>query len=73
MPRKSKSEQPFDKSKYDREYQKQHYKRIPLDLKFDFYNELLDHALETGEPVNAFIRRAIEETIQRDKDKRYKL
>lgn len=67
-----KEQEKLTKNQYDIQYRKTHYKQIGVSLKFDFYDTLLDHTLETGETVSAFIRRAIEETIQRDKDKRYK-
>ena len=66
MPRKSKNEQPFDKSKYDIQYMKENYKQIPLKLRFEFYNAVLEHTEKTRETMNGFIKRAIIETMERD-------
>lgn len=57
----------FDKKKYDIEYQKTHYKRVPLDLPFEKYEEIKTHAETRAESVNGFIKRAIDETIENDK------
>ena len=54
------------KQKYDIEYAKNNLKRVPLDLKIDKYNRIKAHAEQRGESVNGFIKRAIDETIERD-------
>lgn len=56
-----------DKKKlYDIEYAKKHLKRVPLDLKLDKYNAIKAHAEQQGESVNGFIKRAINEAMERD-------
>lgn len=47
-------------------YAKEHYKRVPLDLTFEFYEKAKSHASGNGEPLNVFIKRAIQETIDRE-------
>lgn len=46
-------------------YQKEHYKRVPLDIKKDDYQELQSVAKKVKEPINAFIKTAIDERIER--------
>lgn len=58
---------PFDKKKYDIEYQKSKLKRIPLNVTPEKYSEIKEHAVGRSETVNGFIKRAIDETIARDK------
>lgn len=48
-------------------YQKEHYKRVPLDIKKEDYQELQRIAKSVNEPVNAFIKTAIDERIKRIK------
>lgn len=55
------------KKQYDLEYAKKHLKRIPLDVKIDKYNEIKSHAENKGESLNGFIKRSIDETMERDK------
>lgn len=43
-------------------------RRVPLDVSTGQYCNLICHTHETGESVNGFIRRAIEETIVHDRD-----
>ncbi len=57
------------KQKYDIEYAKTHLKRVPLDVQIDKYEQIKNHAERNGESVNGFIKRAIDEAIQRDKEK----
>lgn len=56
-----------NKLKYNIEYKKTHEKRVPLDLTLQKYEEVKIHAQERSESVNGFIKRAINETIERDK------
>lgn len=56
-----------NKSQY--KYNAAHIKRVPLDLQKERYEEVKDHATSRGETVNGFIKRAIDETIVRDKGK----
>lgn len=48
-------------------YAKEHIKRIPLDVQKEEYTRIQEHAAARGESVNGFIKRAISETMQRDK------
>lgn len=48
-------------------YNKEHIKRIPLDVQKEEYTRIQEHAAARGESVNGFIKRAISETMQRDK------
>lgn len=52
---------------YDREYAKKKIKRIPFDVQLEHYNVIKAHADGRGETVNGFIKRAINETMERDK------
>lgn len=59
---------PFDKVDYHNTYAKDKLKRIPLDVTKEKYTEIQEHIKNRGESVNGFIKRAIDETIQRDKE-----
>ena len=60
------SEKKFDKVKYDNEYIANNYDRVNLTMPKGKKDKVLQHAKQKGESVNAFINRAIDETIQRD-------
>ena len=47
-------------------YNKEHVKRVPLDMQKTDYEILKQHVDARGESVNGFIKRAISETIERD-------
>lgn len=47
-------------------YNKEHLKRVPLDMQKTDYEILKRHVDARGESVNGFIKRAISETIERD-------
>ena len=47
-------------------YAKKNLKRVPLDLQLDKYEQVKSHASGRGETLNGFIKRAIDETIERD-------
>lgn len=53
-------------NKATQKYKSKHYRRIPLDVTKDKYEEISNHATAHGESVNGFIKRAIDETIDRD-------
>lgn len=57
------------RTKYKNDYAREKYKRVPLNiLKADF--EILQAAAAAaGEPVNAFIKKAISERIERQQTK----
>lgn len=47
-------------------YAERHLKRVPLDLRKDYYEEVLKPAAEAaGESVNGYIKKAIDERIRR--------
>ena len=48
-----------NKKKYVVAYAKEHYKRVPLDLTTEFYNEVKAAAERNGESVNGFIKKAL--------------
>ena len=48
------------------EYEKKSIKRIPLDVQKSYYDEVLKPAAEAaGEPVNTFIKKAIDDRINK--------
>lgn len=49
-------------------YAKKALKRIPLDVPISKYEEIKSFAESNNESVNGFIKRAINETMQRDKE-----
>lgn len=44
-------------------YKAKAYKRIPLDVRLEEYEELKSYTEKTGETINGFIRRIIKENI----------
>lgn len=50
------------------EYAKKNLKRIPFDVQKEHYEEIKAHADAKNESVNGFIKRAISETMERDKE-----
>ena len=48
------------------EYAKKNLKRIPLDVQKEHYERIKFHAESRSETVNGFIKRAIDETMERD-------
>lgn len=48
------------------EYAKKNLKRIPLDVQRDYYEQIKAHAAGRGESVNGFIKRAVNEAMERD-------
>lgn len=48
-------------------YAKKNIKRVPLDMQKSTYEEIKTHAEARCESVNGFIKRAISETMERDK------
>ena len=47
-------------------YAKEKLKRIPLDVQKEKYEEIKAAADAAGEPVNGYIKKAIDERMQRD-------
>ena len=54
-----------NKQKYNASYNKANYKRVPLDVRPEFYAKIQAAALRAGESVNGFIKRAVRERIER--------
>ncbi len=54
------------KKQYDIQYAKENLKRIPLDVPKATYEEIKAHAEARSESVNGFIKRAINDTMERD-------
>ena len=54
------------KKQYDLQYAKDKLKRIPLDVKKAKYEEIKAAASTAGEPINGYIKKAIDERMQRD-------
>ena len=54
------------KAKYDIEYAKNKLKRIPLDVQKEKYEEINAAATAAGESVNGYIKKAINERMERD-------
>ena len=54
------------KKKYDIQYAKNKLKRIPLNVQKEKYEEIKAAADNAGEPVNGYIKKAIDERMERD-------
>lgn len=50
------------------EYAKKSLKRIPLDVQKEHFEVIKAHAKLQNETVNGFIKRAINETMERDRE-----
>lgn len=59
----------FDKINYNNSFNAKKYDRINLMVSKGKKDEIKEHAEACGESTNAFINRAIDETIERDKEK----
>lgn len=57
-----------DKAKYDISYAKAKLKRIPLDVQKEKYKEIKMAADRSGESVNGYIKKAIDERMERDSE-----
>ena len=54
------------KAKYEIEYAKNKLKRIPLDVQKEKYEEIKAAATAAGESVNGYIKKAVDERMERD-------
>ena len=54
------------KAKYDIEYAKNKLRRIPLDVQKEKYEEIKAAATAAGESVNGYIKKAVDERMERD-------
>lgn len=59
----------FNKTEYQRNYKKEKLKRVPLDLTIEKYNDLKTAADNASEPVNTYIKKAIELRMKKDRKK----
>jgi predicted HicB family RNase H-like nuclease len=50
----------YKKTQYNLAYARQKLKRIPLDVQLEKYAEIQAAAAAAGEPVNTYIKRAID-------------
>lgn len=57
------------KTLYNLEYAKKSLKRIPLDVQKEKYAEIQSAATAAGETVNGYIKKAIDERMERDSSK----
>lgn len=55
-----------DRTKYSLEYAKKNLKRIPLDVQKEKYDQIKAAADAAGEKVNSYIKRAVDERMERD-------
>lgn len=55
-----------DKAKYDIDYAKRNIKRVPLDMQISDYEKLENAAKQAGEKVNAYIKKAIRQRMERE-------
>lgn len=55
-----------NKTKYDLEYAKKKLKRIPLDVPKEKYDEIKAAATAAGESVNGYIKKAIDDRMERE-------
>lgn len=53
-----------NKRKYNNEYNKKNYKRIPLNVQFSKYDEIAQAAENVGESVNGYIKKAIDTRLE---------
>lgn len=58
------------KTQYNLDYAKKNLKRIPLDVQKEKYDQIKAAADSAGEKVNSYIKRAIDERMERDNQKR---
>lgn len=55
------------KAEYNRNYAKNNYKRVPLDISVEKYEQLKLIATDKGESVNGYIKKAIDFRIESGK------
>ena len=55
-----------NKNKYITKYHKEKYKRIPLDVSPDKFQQIKASAEKTGESVNGYIKKAIDDRLSKD-------
>lgn len=58
----------LNQKKYQVKYKKENYKRIPLDVSVEKYDEIKTISQDLNESVNGFIKKSIDERIKQIKD-----
>lgn len=53
---------------YKIKFAKENYKRVPLDLKKEKYEQIKAAAEKSGESVNGYIKTAVDQRMQRESD-----
>lgn len=56
-----------NKKQYTLDYKKKSYKRVPLDMRIEDYEQLKTYCDSKSIPVQTFIKSAISEKMKRDK------
>lgn len=56
----------FDQRAYIADYTREHYHRVPLNLRHETYDAVAAAAKKSGDSVNGWIKRAIEARLQRE-------
>ncbi len=56
------------KRAYNAQYAREKLKRIPLDVQKEEYEKIKATAEQAGESVNGYIKKAIDERMQRDRE-----
>lgn len=56
-----------NKVKYQIDYAKKNYKRVPLDLTKSKYDEIKAASDKAGETVNGYIKHAIDDRLNKEK------
>ncbi len=54
------------KAEYDMQYAKDNLKRIPLNVQKEKYEEIKTAATAAGETVNGYIKKAVDQRMERD-------
>lgn len=57
-----------NKRKYNDKYKKEHMKRIPLDVQKSKYEEIKSAADNSGESINGYIKTAIDQRLESEKN-----
>lgn len=60
----------YDKNKrqYNDQYRKDHFKRIPLDVQKEKYDQIKAAADNAGESVNGYIKKSIDMRMEADSE-----
>jgi len=63
---KDPNKEPFDKTKYDIQYQKENIKRLVLGYQKSDYEKVKAAAEKSGETVSGFCKKAIQQRIDKE-------